>query len=103
MRFFAGVPLVGSSGHRLGMLIIIDQQPRRITADKVAVLVNMSGGWRQIPRKPTSADLPLHPPQQKSIYTIRAAPWACVKENMLQGLPPVSFAPTHLEKGREFD
>ena len=48
MRFFAGVPLVGSSGHRLGMLIIIDQQPRRITADQVAVLVNMSGG-RVIP------------------------------------------------------
>jgi hypothetical protein len=44
MRFFAGVPLMGSSGHRLGMLIIIDQQPRRITADQVAVLVNMSGG-----------------------------------------------------------
>lgn len=45
MRFFAGVPLVGSSGHRLGMLSIIDARPRRVTADQVAVLVNMSGEW----------------------------------------------------------
>lgn len=43
MRFFGGVPLIGSSGHRLGMLIIIDQEPRRVSADQMAILVNMSG------------------------------------------------------------
>ena len=43
LRFFAGVPLIGSSGHRLGMLIIIDAMPRRVTAEECAVLANMSG------------------------------------------------------------
>ncbi len=43
MRFFGGVPLIGSSGHRLGMLIVIDQEPRRVSADQMAILVNMSG------------------------------------------------------------
>ena len=43
LRFFAGVPLIGSSGHRLGMLILIDSRPRQLTDQQCAILTNMSG------------------------------------------------------------
>lgn len=43
LRFFAGLPLKGSSGHKLGDLMLVDAQPRRITAEKKAILANMAG------------------------------------------------------------
>eukprot|EP00208_Stichococcus_sp_RCC1054_P003857 CAMPEP_0206143306 /NCGR_PEP_ID=MMETSP1473-20131121/20046_1 /ASSEMBLY_ACC=CAM_ASM_001109 /TAXON_ID=1461547 /ORGANISM="Stichococcus sp, Strain RCC1054" /LENGTH=721 /DNA_ID=CAMNT_0053538645 /DNA_START=222 /DNA_END=2387 /DNA_ORIENTATION=+ len=42
LRFFAGLPLKGSSGHKLGDLMLVDAQPRRITAEKKAILANMA-------------------------------------------------------------
>lgn len=43
LRFCAGVPLIGTSTHRLGMLAIIDVNSRCITAEQRSILANMSG------------------------------------------------------------
>lgn len=31
IRFYCGVPLLGANGHRLGMLCVLDQRPRRLS------------------------------------------------------------------------
>lgn len=42
IRFYAGAPLVTSSGHRLGSLCIIDRKPRELEADSCNVLINFA-------------------------------------------------------------
>ena len=38
VRFYAGCPLLSSTGHRLGSLCIVDTAPRRLGADKLRML-----------------------------------------------------------------
>jgi GAF domain-containing protein len=38
VRFYAGCPLLSSTGHRLGSLCIVDTAPRRQGADKLRML-----------------------------------------------------------------
>jgi GAF domain-containing protein len=42
LRFYAGVPLVTGDGFKLGMLNIIDQQPRELSEDELAILQELS-------------------------------------------------------------
>jgi EAL domain-containing protein (putative c-di-GMP-specific phosphodiesterase class I) len=42
LRFYAGVPLTTKDGHNLGVLCVIGQQPREVTADEVAVLRDLA-------------------------------------------------------------
>jgi len=42
IRFYAGAPLVTSSGHRLGSLCIIDRMPRELEANSCNVLINFA-------------------------------------------------------------
>ncbi len=43
LRFYAGVPLTTHDGHNLGILCVIDYQPREVTADEVATLTDLAG------------------------------------------------------------
>lgn len=42
IRFYAGAPLVTSTGHRLGSLCIIDRKPRELEAESCNVLINFA-------------------------------------------------------------
>lgn len=42
VRFYAGCPLVGSTGHRYGTLCIVDFAPRRFTAEQYAILTQFA-------------------------------------------------------------
>ena len=42
IRFYAGAPLVSSTGHRLGSLCIIDRKPRTLDAESCNVLCNFA-------------------------------------------------------------
>jgi GAF domain-containing protein len=42
LRFYAGVPLVTADGFNLGMLNIIDQQPRELSEDELTILQELS-------------------------------------------------------------
>ncbi|KAK9834150.1 hypothetical protein WJX81_003157 [Elliptochloris bilobata] len=40
IRFYAGAPLITSTGHRIGAMCLVDTQPRRLTVDDYRVLNN---------------------------------------------------------------
>lgn len=42
IRFYAGAPLITSTGHRLGSLCIIDRKPRELLAESCNVLINLA-------------------------------------------------------------
>ncbi len=42
IRFYAGAPLITSSGHRLGSLCVIDRKPRELEAQSCNVLINFA-------------------------------------------------------------
>ena len=42
IRFYAGAPLITSSGHRMGSLCIIDRKPRELEAESLNVLINFA-------------------------------------------------------------
>ena len=42
IRFYAGMPLQGPKGHRVGTLCLIDQKPRQFTADDAAALSDLA-------------------------------------------------------------
>jgi diguanylate cyclase (GGDEF)-like protein len=42
IRFYAGVPLVASDGHKLGSLCVIDRQTRKLTDDEVDILSTLA-------------------------------------------------------------
>lgn len=42
IRFYAGAPLVSSTGYRLGSLCIIDRKPRELDAHSCSVLINFA-------------------------------------------------------------
>lgn len=42
IRFYAGAPLITSSGNRLGSLCIIDRKPRELEAQSCNVLINFA-------------------------------------------------------------
>ncbi len=41
IRFYAGVPLKASNGHKLGTLCIISPEPKQMTPDEINMLVDM--------------------------------------------------------------
>lgn len=43
LRFYAGIPLVTSDGHRLGTLNVIDAEPRDITNEELDTLQHLAG------------------------------------------------------------
>lgn len=43
IRFYAGQPIHGPDGSRVGTLCVIDRQPRRFSADDCAVLLDLAG------------------------------------------------------------
>lgn len=43
VRFYAGSPLMGSNGHRLGSLCMLSRDPRSFTAQECIVLANFAG------------------------------------------------------------
>ncbi|MEN2989676.1 GAF domain-containing sensor histidine kinase [Tistrella sp. BH-R2-4] len=42
LRFYAGHPLVTRCGYKLGMLCVIDHEPRAVTADQMATLADLA-------------------------------------------------------------
>ncbi|MEO8899777.1 MAG: GAF domain-containing protein [Candidatus Dormibacter sp.] len=42
LQFYAGVPLTTLDGHNLGTMCVIDREPRRMSADDVAVLEDLA-------------------------------------------------------------
>ncbi len=42
LQFYAGVPLTTGDGHNLGTMCVIDREPRRMSADDVAVLEDLA-------------------------------------------------------------
>jgi hypothetical protein len=42
IRFYAGAPLISSTGHRLGSLCVIDRVPRELEAHSCSVLINFA-------------------------------------------------------------
>jgi GAF domain-containing protein len=46
IRFYAGQPLHGTGGRRIGTLCIIDRQPRRLSADDARTLADL-GHWAE--------------------------------------------------------
>jgi diguanylate cyclase (GGDEF)-like protein len=42
VRFYAGVPLTGSQGHRLGVLCVMDKQPRAFTMEDMQTLRDLA-------------------------------------------------------------
>jgi len=42
IRFYAGCPLRGSNGHKLGTLCIIDRQPRSFGSDELEALIDLA-------------------------------------------------------------
>lgn len=42
VRFYVGVPIVNGEGHALGSLCVVDQRPRTITKNQVAVLTALA-------------------------------------------------------------
>jgi serine/threonine protein kinase len=42
MQFYAGVPVTSKNGQRVGTLCILDFEPRQVTADEVATLVDLA-------------------------------------------------------------
>jgi hypothetical protein len=43
LRFYAGAPLTTSDGYALGMLCVMDLQPRRVTEHEMRVLTHLAG------------------------------------------------------------
>jgi signal transduction histidine kinase len=46
VRYYAGVPLHGAGGHRLGTLCILDRQPRELSADDLQLLHDLAA-WAE--------------------------------------------------------
>ena len=46
VRFYAGRPLAGPSGHRLGTLCVVDVRPRILTSEDLCVLDDLAG-WAE--------------------------------------------------------
>ena len=42
VRFYAGVPLTAADGHTLGTLCVLDREPREVTDDELATLVDLA-------------------------------------------------------------
>ncbi|RYY69052.1 MAG: PAS domain S-box protein, partial [Comamonadaceae bacterium] len=71
VRFYAGMPLHGSGGHRIGTLCLIDRVPRAFTADDRGALADLAG-WAET---------------ELNVYTIRqATAVARDKEERLQAI-----------------
>ncbi|WP_405014693.1 ATP-binding protein [Kitasatospora sp. NBC_01539] len=47
IRFYAGYPLAGPSGHLLGTLCVLDLQPRAVGADDLAALADLAA-WAEL-------------------------------------------------------
>ncbi|MBK0392362.1 response regulator [Ramlibacter algicola] len=47
VRFYAGMPLHGGNGHRVGTLCLIDRAPRTFSADDVAALADLAS-WAEL-------------------------------------------------------
>jgi sigma-B regulation protein RsbU (phosphoserine phosphatase) len=43
IRFYAGAPIITSDGHRIGVIDVLDTQPRNSTEDDIATLSDLAG------------------------------------------------------------
>lgn len=70
IRFYAGAPLVTSSGLRLGSLCVIDREPRDLDADQLNVLCNFA---EVVVREIEKDAARVRAPRQ----LVTEQPWAC--------------------------
>lgn len=63
IRFYAGCPLVGAGGHRLGSLCIIDREPRALGPDMLNLLANFA----EMVVRELERDKMLHMERQRSV------------------------------------